>query len=301
MKNLEIRLSDPAAAETFDVRILSRRCATWSLGCAVPLALWGSPCARLPETLIEPRARDHMGRWGPRMCGERPGRALVLARTVLAVFMRTVALLLEHVWGCTRPIGGTRARISAPSELKPHQVFVKTLSGRSIALRVGDGTVAGLQRLVSAREGISSAEQRLTYAGRDLGDGALLLAECGIPRNATLHLSLRLRGGMELGKLLMCAQAFHMVWPTVREFFRSCWNGCAKPENQCPVRPPRVPPGVLQSSLIYLPWFLSRKLTHWCVCSHVASSCVRILKRRSQKMRNRPNPRAGLLYGKASL
>lgn len=179
-----------------------------------------------------------MVRWCPRMCGERPGRALVLAAT----FVKTVALLAEQVWGCTRSMGAAHAQISVASELKRHQVFVKTLSGRSIAIHVQDGTVAGLQRLISARERISPAEQRLTYAGRDLGDGALLLSQCGIPENATLHLSLRLRGGVPWGRLLMCAQAFQMVWPTVREVIRACWNACAKPENQCPVRPPNAAP-----------------------------------------------------------
>ena len=169
----------------------------------------------------------------------------MLARMLAAMLVKTVALLVEQVWGRTRPMGPAHAQIRAASELKGFQVFVKTLSGQSIAIHVQDGTVASLERLVSAREGISSADQRLTYAGRNLGDGALLLSECGIPKNATLHLSLRLRGGVPWGRLLMCVQAFQMVWPTVREFFRACWNACAKPENQCPVRPHNAPPVIV--------------------------------------------------------
>lgn len=152
-----------------------------------------------------------------------------------AALLKTVALPAEG-WICPGLVADTRARHRVATQA--HQVFVKTLRGCTVALHVEDGTLTGLKRLVSAREGIAPAEQRLTFAGRDLGDGTLLLSECGVPRSATLHLSLRLRGGLELGRALMCVQALQMVVPTVREWIRSCWNACAKPENQCPVRQP---------------------------------------------------------------
>ena len=59
-----------------------------------------------------------------------------------------------------------------------------------------------------------------------------------MPESATLDLSSRLQGGggLELGRVLMCVQAFQLVWPKVREWIRTCWNACAKEENQCPVR-----------------------------------------------------------------
>ena len=196
---------------------------TWG-GSAVPVAMEG-----------------WQRRSGWRVCGERPGRALALARRLvvfLQVCIKNVLLLgAEQGVRWTGVKASPRARSCVAVHADSHQVFVKTLSGRTIALDVEDGTLAGLQRLVSAREGIYPAEQRLTYAGRDLCDGARLLSEWGIPRNATVHLSVRLRGGMELEKLLLCAQGFHMVWRSVREWFRTCWNRCAKEENQCPVRP----------------------------------------------------------------
>ena len=124
--------------------------------------------------------------------------------------------------------------------------FVKTLSGRTIAVHVRDGTVGGLKAAVAERVGVAPADQVLAYAGRVIGDDggaeeegegeerALRLAECGVPRGATLHLSLRLRGGLGAGQVLMLAQAIQMVYAPVRECIRSTWNSCAKEENQCP-------------------------------------------------------------------
>jgi ubiquitin-like protein Nedd8 len=179
-----------------------------------------------------------------------PGRALVAARRLASWLISTLALLLSDVAADRPPEPRPRTRgASEPGRsmaraVEPYQVFIKTLNGRTAVLQVPDGTLGGLKRALAARVGIPPPEQRLTYAGRDLGDDALLLTQYGVPRSATLHLSLRLRGGLPWGRLLMLVQAFQMVWPTVREWIRACWNACVKEENQCPVRPSctRTPP-----------------------------------------------------------
>ncbi|RLN04232.1 uncharacterized protein C2845_PM13G06360 [Panicum miliaceum] len=76
------------------------------------------------------------------------------------------------------------------------QVFVRTLGGRSLALDVSPSdTVDAVKARVQARERVAAADQRLVFAGRELGDGRRTLAECGVGKEANLFLHLRLRGG----------------------------------------------------------------------------------------------------------
>ena len=76
------------------------------------------------------------------------------------------------------------------------QIIVKTLTGERITCAVeASDTIDAVKAIVEEREGISADQQLLTYAGAQLEDGDTL-AECNIPEEATLHLMLRLRGGM---------------------------------------------------------------------------------------------------------
>ena len=80
------------------------------------------------------------------------------------------------------------------------QIFVKTLTGKTITLEnvKKDDSIDAVKAVIQEHDGTPMAAMILTYEGHLLEAGRTV-GDYDIIEDATLHVSLRLRGGMLVG------------------------------------------------------------------------------------------------------
>ena len=91
------------------------------------------------------------------------------------------------------------------------QIFIKTINGNTIAVYVkASDKIERVKEQIEFKEGISSSEQRIVFAGKDLDSGRTL-NDYNVKRGSTHHLVLRLSGGGGESQLFIKTMTGEMI------------------------------------------------------------------------------------------
>eukprot|EP01105_Mastigella_eilhardi_P020134 TRINITY_DN4776_c0_g1_i7.p1 TRINITY_DN4776_c0_g1~~TRINITY_DN4776_c0_g1_i7.p1 ORF type:complete len:302 (-),score=61.59 TRINITY_DN4776_c0_g1_i7:94-999(-) len=158
------------------------------------------PCgSRFEHAFCEHHDQDHHAACASHLFGTESGNVLFSSVVVphksvnVKVVDKTKARFPNGV--PSHPVDQIEDQISAAYPGSTMQIFVRTLTGKTITLPVAaDMSVYLVKLLICSKEGIPTDQQRIIFDAKQLQDLATL-AQYGIGAGSLLYLVLKLRGG----------------------------------------------------------------------------------------------------------